>query len=239
MAAAFDAEAAAAAMASAEQLQQPPAVVLPSTVVAGGGGLDQQQEIVDVFQPWPSTATGSAAGGYVPAGGLLEAQQQADTASLVEAVIASTQRSEQDLMTTTTTTTGPRGWLSGAGGLDEVAKGRLLVVAASAIYGTNFATVKMMDEALPTSAAASLRFAIAAVAVVSAVAWGEARSSGKDAAESGASWEDIEQEVKDRGPATWLGAEVGAWYCVGYLLQAWGLHTVDASKVRDAEKEGS
>lgn len=109
---------------------------------------------------------------------------------------------------------------------DPVLTGRALVVAASAIYGTNFATVKMLNAELPTSAAAALRFSLAAAAVLTALAMKEAGRGGGEFAAADT------VDRADRGPASLLGFEVGIWYCFGYLFQAWGLHTVDASKVR-------
>lgn len=106
-----------------------------------------------------------------------------------------------------------RNWLSEP----SLWQGRAIVLSAAAIYGTNFATVKLLDQAMPMAASAALRFSLAAAVVTAAVLANE-----KD---------DNEATTAERGPATWWGAEVGAWYCVGYLCQAAGLHTADASKV--------
>lgn len=97
--------------------------------------------------------------------------------------------------------------------------GRLLVLGASAIYGTNFATVKLLDDSMPLSISAALRFGLAS-SVVSALVIG--RES-----------DDVDAMVeKERNLAFWSGAEVGLWYSIGYLAQAEGLQTVAAGKVR-------
>jgi hypothetical protein len=97
--------------------------------------------------------------------------------------------------------------------------GRILVLVASLIYGTNFATVKMLDDSLPLSISATLRFGLAS-AVVSAIVL---------------SREDEHVEaivVKERNLAMSSGLEIGMWYCIGYICQAEGLQTVTAGKVR-------
>mmetsp|Transcript_58417 Transcript_58417/g.142876 ORF Transcript_58417/g.142876 Transcript_58417/m.142876 type:complete len:501 (+) Transcript_58417:280-1782(+) len=95
--------------------------------------------------------------------------------------------------------------------------GRLLVLAASAIYGTNFATVKLLDDVMPLSLSAMLRFSIAA-GVVAAFVLGRER-------------DDVDAMVgKERNLAFWSGAEIGLWYSIGYLAQAEGLQTVSAGK---------
>jgi drug/metabolite transporter (DMT)-like permease len=95
--------------------------------------------------------------------------------------------------------------------------GRALVLAAAAIYGTNFAAVKLLDEAMPMALSAALRFSLAAVVVTSIVLANERKTNNPQTRET-------------RWGATLAGAEVGAWYCIGYICQASGLHTSDASK---------
>jgi hypothetical protein len=98
-------------------------------------------------------------------------------------------------------------------------QGRAIVIGAAAIYGTNFAAIKLLDPVIPLAASAAIRFTLAATAVTAAVTWSQSRRrTGQVRALSSEPW--------------WMGGEVGAWYCVGYLCQAWGLHFVDASKVR-------
>ncbi|KAL7555817.1 hypothetical protein ACA910_012398 [Epithemia clementina (nom. ined.)] len=97
--------------------------------------------------------------------------------------------------------------------------GRLLVVTAAAIYGTNFASVKMLNDIMPTGVSAVARFGLAAVVVTAMVFQAE----GNDAAPS----VDLKEERKQ---ATVMGLEIGGWYSIGYMAQAVGLMTVDASK---------
>lgn len=95
--------------------------------------------------------------------------------------------------------------------------GRFLVLLASAIYGTNFAVVKLLDDTMPLSISATLRFGLAA-AVVSTIVL--SRES-----------DDVEPKVhKERNMAFWGGVEIGLWYCIGYIAQAEGLQTVAAGK---------
>lgn len=100
--------------------------------------------------------------------------------------------------------------------------GRMVVILASAIYGTNFPAVKMLDEAMPLSISASLRFGLAAAVTAIAVN-GQQQQSGNSIVDLA--------ESKARKDAFWSGAEVGFWYCIGYIAQAEALHTVSAGKV--------
>lgn len=103
-------------------------------------------------------------------------------------------------------------------------QGRLLVVTCAAICGTNYPLIKILDNvgAIPTAAATALRFALAAVAVWAFVLAQEQRDKN----------DETKNPSPRRGPATWLGAEVGVYYGIAYIAQAMGLHTVDASKVK-------
>jgi drug/metabolite transporter (DMT)-like permease len=101
----------------------------------------------------------------------------------------------------------------------SVQTGRILVLVASALYGSNFATVKLLDDAMPLSISAALRFGLASAVVSTIVLSKES--------------DDVDPVVlKERNGAFWGGAEIGLWYCIGYIFQAEGLHTVDAGKVR-------
>jgi drug/metabolite transporter (DMT)-like permease len=101
----------------------------------------------------------------------------------------------------------------------SVQTGRMLVLLAAALYGSNFATVKLLDDAMPLSISATLRFGLASAVVSSIVLSQES--------------DDVDPVVvKERNAAFWGGAEIGLWYCIGYILQAEGLQTVDAGKVR-------
>lgn len=100
--------------------------------------------------------------------------------------------------------------------------GRILVLVASLIYGTNFATVKMLDDTLPLSISATLRFGLASASVAALVL------SKED--------ENVEPIViKERNLAMSSGLEIGMWYCIGYICQAEGLQTVTAGKVSKAQ----
>ena len=104
-----------------------------------------------------------------------------------------------------------------------LAAGRLLVLLSAAIYGTNFASVKLLNDIMPTGVSAVARFSLAAL-TVSALVW---HSEGQEA-----SLPSSVMIQEQRRQATWLGLEIGGWYSVAYLAQATGLMTVDASKVR-------
>ncbi|CAB9517036.1 EamA-like transporter family [Seminavis robusta] len=97
---------------------------------------------------------------------------------------------------------------------------RFLVLAASAVYGTNFAVVKVIDEQIPFAVSAVLRFGLAAAVVTAMVLQGEGKQNLKASV----------TEIEERLPATLAGMEIGGWYCMGYLAQAIGLQTADASK---------
>lgn len=100
---------------------------------------------------------------------------------------------------------------------------RALILLASAVYGTNFAVVKLLDEQMPFEVSAALRFCLAAAVTSALVLKGEQKAVA------------VSKEVRDeQSSATWGGMEIGAWYCLGYLCQAVGLQTADASKVRMA-----
>jgi len=95
--------------------------------------------------------------------------------------------------------------------------GRFLVLLAACIYGSNFSIVKLLDDTMPLSVSATLRFGLAA-AVVSALVL--SRES-----------DDVDAMVKkERSMAFWGGVEIGLWYCIGYIAQAEGLQTVAAGK---------
>ena len=102
---------------------------------------------------------------------------------------------------------------------------RVLILAASAVYGTNFAIVKLLDEQIPFAVSAALRFSLAAVVVSAIVLRGENNENEDFVGDRSV----LKQE---RTAATFAGMEIGGWYCLGYLCQAVGLQTADASKVR-------
>ncbi|CAB9501634.1 EamA-like transporter family [Seminavis robusta] len=89
---------------------------------------------------------------------------------------------------------------------------RILVLTASSVYGTNFAIVKMLDNEMPVSVSAMLRFCLAATVVTVLTATCNNKGGGGEPM------------------AAVAGLEIGAWYCLGYLAQAQGLESTDASK---------
>jgi hypothetical protein len=167
---------------------------------------------------------------------LLQQQQQQTSTTASNMPVLSLLQSPEQLVSnddTTTTTnsyssTQSLSWLL----LSEVWQGRWLVLAAAAIYGTNFATVKLLDVSMTVASAAAARFSLAAVAVCLPIYLQEQREQHQlDTAASNHTNTKL-STADGRWTATWLGAEVGAWYCIGYICQALGLETVDASKVR-------
>ena len=112
--------------------------------------------------------------------------------------------------------------------------GRALVVLASAIYGTNFATIKVLDSELPLSISAALRFTLAA-AVVSMIVIGQEDQLRQPQGAANASVAQAQMAdpkiVKERSAAFRAGCEIGVYYCAGYIFQAEGLEFVSAGKV--------
>ena len=130
----------------------------------------------------------------------------------------------------------------------SVLVGRGLALLAAAVYGTNFAAVKILNDSLPVSLAASLRFGIGFFAMAAAVLWSERNRDAQEAGDQyfqvyGEAGQDVipvskAELYKERADAMWAGAEVGLWYAVGYIVQAIALLEVDASKV-SIEWEGT
>jgi hypothetical protein len=84
--------------------------------------------------------------------------------------------------------------------------GRFLVLLAACIYGTNFSVVKILDDTIPLSVSAFLRFGLAATVVSAMVLSRES--------------DDVQPIVKkERNLAFWGGVEIGLWYCIGYIAQ--------------------
>ena len=112
----------------------------------------------------------------------------------------------------------------------NVARG--LVVVASAIYGTNFALIKILDHEMPLSVSAVLRFSLAA-AVVSGIVLGREIQQDRNQQllfdkEQASTYTDdaiinYKQDVKLLDEERWsgllAGAEIGLFYCVGYIFQ--------------------
>jgi len=136
-----------------------------------------------------------------------------------ETFIPETTTTTPTATTTTTTTTPEQQQQEDANNVlqtPSLAMGRLIVLGAAAIYGTNFASVKMLDSVMPLAASAALRFSLAAAAVTGVVLWQEQQ--------------DDDDDGEQKWGATLAGAEVGWWYFLGYISQAFGLIHSDASK---------
>lgn len=134
-------------------------------------------------------------------------------------------------------------------------QGRFLVLTCAALCGTNYPLLKILDrsvDSISTTAATALRFALAAVAVGTVVVVQEHQRQQQQeqqqqiinspdgnctttSTSSAAVLPVAAAAASRRGPATWLGAEVGVYYGIAYIAQAMGLHTVDASKVGGAK----
>ena len=102
-------------------------------------------------------------------------------------------------------------------------RARWLLVAAAALYGTNFSVVKLLGDEMPVGISTSLRFGLAALATLPWLIQGFVPSFGNS--------EKVEQNVQDRRiMATLYGLEVGLWNSIGYVAQAVGLETTLASE---------
>lgn len=96
----------------------------------------------------------------------------------------------------------------------DIFKARSLLVGASALYGTNFALVKLLGDSIPVGINTALRFGLAALFTLPWLLFDE--NSNDNAEEA---W-----------MAAWLGFEVGLWNSIGYVAQALGLETTPASE---------
>ena len=99
---------------------------------------------------------------------------------------------------------------NGEAAADDVWKARTLLAVAAALYGTNFSLVKLLGNTMPEGISLTLRFALAALVTLP--------------------W--LFEDIQNDGTlmATWLGFEVGIWNSIGYIAQAVGLETTQASK---------
>jgi drug/metabolite transporter (DMT)-like permease len=111
-------------------------------------------------------------------------------------------------------------------GLSDVNFARLLLIAAAALYGTNFSLVKLLGQSdLPVGLSSALRFGLAALAT-SPWLFAKNKNSNDVQAASQADSNGLSPQVM----ATLAGLEVGMWNSVGYVAQAVGLETTLASK---------
>jgi drug/metabolite transporter (DMT)-like permease len=96
----------------------------------------------------------------------------------------------------------------------DVWNARFLLLAAAALYGTNFSVVKLLGEVMPVGAMGTMRFGLAALATMP---WLLAKPKENSNASITLA-------------AAVAGFEVGMWNSVGYVAQAVGLETTSASK---------
>ena len=134
-------------------------------------------------------------------------------------------------------------------------RARWLLVAAAALYGTNFSVVKLLGDEMPVSISSSLRFGLATFATLP---WlldgflpifpGKNKNNNNNINNSNSNSQQLEDINKintdtilnninhnaifdnSRVMATLWGLEVGMWNSFGYVAQAVGLETTLASK---------
>uniref|UniRef100_A0A7S4EIY8 EamA domain-containing protein n=1 Tax=Pseudo-nitzschia australis TaxID=44445 RepID=A0A7S4EIY8_9STRA len=129
--------------------------------------------------------------------------------------------------------------------VDEgVVRARWLLVAAAALYGTNFSVVKMLGDEMPVSISTSFRFGLAALATLPWLVEGfvpkiytNTNTNALFPSEQGPSGNAVvendgggAEKDRQRYMATMYGLEVGLWNSIGYVAQAVGLETTLASK---------
>ncbi len=104
-------------------------------------------------------------------------------------------------------------------------RARWLLVAAAALYGTNFSVVKLLGDEMPVGISTSLRFGLAALATLPWLVQGFVPNLFDNNSK------EVEQDLQDRRiMATLYGLEVGLWNSIGYVAQAVGLETTLASE---------
>jgi len=103
-------------------------------------------------------------------------------------------------------------------------KARLLLIIAAALYGTNFTCVKLLDESVPVGISTTLRFALATLATLP---WLVGPSEGTSLSNAK---ENQNTAISTSLAAAFAGLEVGAWNSIGYISQAIGLESTEASK---------
>jgi len=105
----------------------------------------------------------------------------------------------------------------------EIFFARCLILIAAALYGTNFTFVKLLGEHVPIGASSAIRFGMAAFVTLPwliAPPVGDTKDNNKDGKGKASSTASVIR----------AGMEVGLLNSVGYLAQAEGLQTTDASK---------
>lgn len=104
--------------------------------------------------------------------------------------------------------------------LDATWRARGLLLAAAALYGTNFSLVKLLGDVMPVGISTPFRFGMAALATLPWLVGREDSIVGGNG---------TIQKANARQAAI-MGFEVGLWNSVGYVAQAVGLETTLASK---------
>jgi drug/metabolite transporter (DMT)-like permease len=110
-------------------------------------------------------------------------------------------------------------------------RARLLLLAAAALYGTNFSLVKLLGETnMPIGACSTLRFGLASLATFPWLFTSTQSSSKGTTTSATAQYQQQLQQTSTAVAATVAGLEVGLWNSIGYVAQAIGLETTAASK---------
>lgn len=114
--------------------------------------------------------------------------------------------------------------------LNDVWKARVLLLLSAALYGTNFSVVKSLDEIIPVGVSSTLRFGLAAFAMLP---WllaplSEELKNNLESATKKTTYAFMEPSRLSVGLA---GMEIGLWNSIGYISQAIGLRTTAASTV--------
>jgi len=114
-------------------------------------------------------------------------------------------------------------------------RARWLLIAAAALYGTNFSVVKLLGDEMPVGISTSLRFGLAAAATFPWLVQGfipriNLKTNGEDDLQKELETTDTNEESSRRLMAAMYGLEVGLWNSIGYVAQAVGLETTLASK---------
>lgn len=115
--------------------------------------------------------------------------------------------------------------------LNDVWKARLLLLLSAALYGTNFSVVKSLDEIIPVGVSSTLRFGLAAFAMLPCLIapLSDELKNNLESATKKTTYAFMEPSRLSVGLA---GMEIGLWNSIGYLSQAIGLRTTAASTVR-------
>mmetsp|Transcript_25053 Transcript_25053/g.37913 ORF Transcript_25053/g.37913 Transcript_25053/m.37913 type:complete len:494 (+) Transcript_25053:68-1549(+) len=131
--------------------------------------------------------------------------------------------------TTTASTDSVRNHLPKSFILSDVWKARMLLLLSAALYGTNFSVVKQLDEIIPVGVSSTLRFGLAAFAMLPlliAPLSEEFKNNVKNTASKTTTYAFLEPSRLSVGLA---GMEIGLWNSIGYISQAIGLRTTAAS----------